>query len=98
FTTMVYLNITSPPKNMTLTRLLEDGNSDLFQFVESDIDKVFPIDLGLLEDYYTASFSNLYVDYLFDMIAEGNTLSVPKYPNPFNVSISDWFMPICRFV
>lgn len=85
FMTMVYLNVTNPADNSTGTKS--------FQYLHSTLGKSFPLALSPLLQYRAATFTSHYGRYLFDSISINKDSG---YPNPFNVTKSDWFDPICK--
>jgi hypothetical protein len=81
--TMLYLNVTNLGNSST--------GAKSFRYLDSAIDKSFPLWTTTLTNYRAASFFNAYGGYLFATGSGGKM----RYPNPFNVTKSrPWFESI----
>ncbi|KAK4119572.1 hypothetical protein N657DRAFT_650068 [Parathielavia appendiculata] len=80
---MMYLNVTNPGN--------QTAGVKAFQYVDSTMGKSFPLDVELGVDYRAARFTSKYGTHLFPNMY---TNDEPKYPNPFNVTMSEWFSSI----
>ncbi|KAL2019177.1 hypothetical protein VTK56DRAFT_10049 [Thermocarpiscus australiensis] len=80
FYAMVYFNVTNPANSIT--------GAKAFQYLNSTLGKSFPLAVDSLVNYRAASFTSRYGSYLFSTDSVGDE---PRYPNPFNVTLSGWF-------
>jgi hypothetical protein len=78
--TMMYFNVTNPANNETGVKA--------FQYVDSAMDKSFPLDADYSNDFRAARFTSRFGSYVF---TANDDL---RYPNPHNVTDSDWFRTI----
>ncbi|KAK0716066.1 hypothetical protein B0H67DRAFT_645739 [Lasiosphaeris hirsuta] len=78
FFTMLYLNVTNPA-NRTL-------GIKSFEYLNSTLDQSFPLGVESSRTSRGLGITSQYGHYLFGSSSKG-----PKYPNPYNVTLSGWF-------
>ncbi|KAK4096168.1 hypothetical protein N658DRAFT_459157 [Parathielavia hyrcaniae] len=80
---MMYLNVTNPGD--------ASAGVKAFQYLNSTMGKTFPLDVGSGVDYRAARFTSEYGTHFFPNRYSNDK---PKYPNPYNVTMSEWFSSI----
>jgi hypothetical protein len=80
---MMYLNVTNPKNDSTGVKS--------FQYVNSNIGDSFPLDVAIGVDYRAARFTAEYGTHFFP---KKYTSDEAPYPNPFNVTMNEWFRSI----